>query len=217
MRTFLQRRIKSRTPVKIYSPGELVARSQASKSGWAELYYGNVESLIRLISANSVIECGVALGGHANDLLTNLSTISYTGVDPYQHGYDNSDSFVSEVEASLGMTGQIAMDSLFEAVRDSLELFGDRAHLVRQDSIKYSQSLENGTVDLVFLDDNHTHEYVSNELASWWPKVRSGGILCGDDYWMPSVKSAVESFAASNGLPLRFIAKNQYNTYFFQK
>jgi hypothetical protein len=82
----------------------------------------------------------VALGGHAKDLLTNLPSISYTGVDPYQNGFDKSDSFVSEVEASQGMAGQIATDSLFEAVRDSLELFGDRAHLVRQDSIGFAHS-----------------------------------------------------------------------------
>lgn len=217
MRNFIERRTKSPKPVEICSPEELVAKSYASRSGWAEFYYGNVESLGRLISANSVIECGVALGSHAHDLLTNLPSISYIGVDSYQHGYDNSDPFVSEVEASLGMTGQIAMDSLFEAVRDSLELFGNRARLVRQDSIEFAHSVDDRTIDLVFLDDNHTYEYVSDELVNWWPKVRSGGVLCGDDYWMPSVKSAVDSFASSNDLPLRFIAKNQYLTYFFQK
>ncbi len=37
--------------------------------------------------------------------------------------------------------------------------------------------------------------------------MRSSGILCGDDYWMPSVKSAVDGFADNNELPLRFFRR----------
>jgi cephalosporin hydroxylase len=38
-----------------------------------------------------------------------------------------------------------------------------------------------GTVDLVFLDADHTYEGVKADLAAWFPKVKSGGILAGHD------------------------------------
>lgn len=199
------------------SATELVFSSQNSKAGWADLYYGNVETLIRLISAVDVVECGVAYGGHASDLLRNLSQINYTGIDPYLYGYDENDPFSSAVENFLGMHGQAALDSLYVAVDESLSIFKNRAQLIREDSVGFAERQKNVSFDLVFLDDNHQFDYVSKELECWWPLIRQGGILCGDDYWMSGVKKAVDAFASSHELPLRFISKNEYKTFFFLK
>lgn len=212
------RRSRHAQSKKIYTPHELATYGQTTTLGWSELYYGNVESLIRLIQATTIVECGVAYGGHAMNLLNSCADIEYTGVDSYQHGYDNSDAFVSAVEEYLGMQGQHALDALYLAVVDRIEEFhGGRARLVREDSIFYANQVAHQSIDLVFLDDNHTFEYVSKELDAWWPTVRQGGILCGDDYWMPSVKLAVDNFAQAHDLSLRFLSKNEYKTYFFHK
>jgi hypothetical protein len=53
------------------------------------------------------------------------------------------------------------------------------------------------SVDLVFIDAEHTYESVRDDLQAWWPKVRSGGLLAGHDYGWPGVARAVEEFFGS--------------------
>jgi hypothetical protein len=64
-------------------------------------------------------------------------------------------------------------------------------------------------MDFVYLDANHRYDAVREDLHAWWPKVRKGGMLAGDDYglideqWVDfghgrcrfGVKRAVDEFA----------------------
>jgi len=65
--------------------------------------------------------------------------------------------------------------------------------------------------DLVFLDGSHGNPEVHEDIVRWGPRVRQGGILCGDDYWegnettpstWPDIVSEVKAFAASVGKPV---------------
>ena len=46
-------------------------------------------------------------------------------------------------------------------------------------------------VALVFIDAEHTHREVSDNVAAFLPLVPSGGVLCGDDAHHEPVRSAV--------------------------
>jgi hypothetical protein len=199
------------------SVGELIERASNLDSGWGSLYYGNVSMLALLIKAPTITEVGVAYSGHAHHILQANPGIKYIGVDTYEFGYDPNDAFCSDVERYLGLKGQSALDQLFQGVSLSLEKYQGRARIVRMDSITFANSLENDSQSLVFLDNNHTQKYVSQELNSWWPKVKRMGVLCGDDYWMADVSKAVDEFVEANNLQLYFIAKNDYKTWFIRK
>lgn len=55
--------------------------------------------------------------------------------------------------------------------------------------------------DLVYLDASHDYEDCSRDLENYWPLVREGGILFGDDYiFWPGVTQAVDQFVARHGL-----------------
>ncbi len=57
--------------------------------------------------------------------------------------------------------------------------------------------------DLVYIDANHDYEWVQLDLSCWYRKVKSGGILCGDDFDpYPGVKQAVTEFANEEKLKL---------------
>jgi hypothetical protein len=48
----------------------------------------------------------------------------------------------------------------------------------------------------VFIDGDHREESAFQDIKTWWPKIRKGGMLAGHDYdqhW-PSVVSAVNKF-----------------------
>ena len=55
-----------------------------------------------------------------------------------------------------------------------------------------SQIIANRVIDLVYLDTKTNYESVKEDIISWWPKIKFGGILCGSSYNVISVKKAVD-------------------------
>jgi len=51
------------------------------------------------------------------------------------------------------------------------------------------------SIDFLYLDTSHD-ESTLTELRLWWPKVKSGGRMCGDDLWAENVLKAMYSFWA---------------------
>ena len=64
--------------------------------------------------------------------------------------------------------------------------------------------------DLVFVDASHEFDDVLVDLASWYPRLRPGGVLCGDDWtWGETrpVARAVETFARDHDLEVQVQGK----------
>ena len=57
-----------------------------------------------------------------------------------------------------------------------------RWHPIRLPSVKASRCFEDGELDFVFIDGEHSYEAAKADIEAWWPKVRSGGLLMGHDY-----------------------------------
>jgi predicted O-methyltransferase YrrM len=56
--------------------------------------------------------------------------------------------------------------------------------------------------DVIYLDAGHDYEHVMSDLKAWWPVLRPGGLMFGDDYhvmWHGVVR-AVHAFAEAHGL-----------------
>lgn len=79
--------------------------------------------------------------------------------------------------------------------------------------------------DLIYIDADHTYEGVKQDLISYWPKVKDGGIIFGDDYtlraenaresdgYRPEVYRAVDEFVAEKGLNLTVLENNFWLIY----
>jgi hypothetical protein len=48
-------------------------------------------------------------------------------------------------------------------------------------SLEAARLFPDASLDLVFIDGNHGHGHVKQDILAWLPKVRPGGILCGHD------------------------------------
>ncbi|KKN76439.1 hypothetical protein LCGC14_0369480 [marine sediment metagenome] len=70
--------------------------------------------------------------------------------------------------------------AIFKANIFSLGL-RDIVHPVVMDSQAASKLFEDGVMDLIFLDADHRYDYVKEDIMSWLPKLKEGGILCGHD------------------------------------
>jgi predicted O-methyltransferase YrrM len=77
------------------------------------------------------------------------------------------------------------------------------ATLLRMKSARAAREVADGSLDFVYIDGNHAQEYVWLDLNAWEPKVRSGGIVAGHDFYEfngAGVIEAVVDFTKTNGI-----------------
>jgi len=62
--------------------------------------------------------------------------------------------------------------------------------------------------DMIYIDGSHDYHDCATDLRDYWPLLRDGGILFGDDYavW-PGVTRAVDEFVDRNGLARRAVRR----------
>jgi hypothetical protein len=96
-------------------------------------------------------------------------------------------------------------DSVYRDAMDRLSVHGGKHGHLRMTSKEAFQYIP-PFVDFVWIDGNHTYEFVKDDCERYWPLIKDGGILCGHDYCnaLPTceVKRAVDEFADTLGLPL---------------
>lgn len=77
-------------------------------------------------------------------------------------------------------------------------------YLLRAQSVKAAAAMDEGRLDGVMIDGNHSREAVAADIGAWRSKVRPGGFLAGHDYEdrFPGVRQAVDE-AFPDGVELR--------------
>lgn len=183
-------------------------RNYRKKCFWPNLY-GTVPYLAKLNNAKTIVEVGVAYGYHAEFILDNLPTIQYFGVDPYEGNYDPQDPFSSDVKKILpDLTDQQSFERLFLAVNYKLHQINENAKLLRMSSVDASSQFVDGSVDLIYIDGDHTYDGVINDLNAWWRKINpEHGIICGDDLNWAGVKDACDDFFGEKKLKYQTMHK----------
>ena len=61
-------------------------------------------------------------------------------------------------------------------------------------SVEASKLYEDGSLDFIFIDGAHDYKSVKEDVEHWFPKLKIGGYISGDDYAWPSVSSAVDEY-----------------------
>lgn len=57
-----------------------------------------------------------------------------------------------------------------------------RVTKMKMTSAEASEQIEDASLDLVFIDADHSYEAVKRDIELWLPKVKPGGILAGHDF-----------------------------------
>lgn len=78
----------------------------------------------------------------------------------------------------------------FKATCD--KYFPSRVQIMRMDTKEAHKLVEDGSLDFVFIDADHTYEGCAADIANWTPKVRQGGLIAGHDINWPGVLKAVK-------------------------
>lgn len=82
----------------------------------------------------------------------------------------------------------------------------DRVEFVQGYSDECAKRFDDESLDLIFIDADHSEGWVLRDLAAWVPKVKPGGVLAGHDYdspRYPGVKRAVDAFFERHPTPVQ--------------
>lgn len=147
------------------------------------------------------VECGVAEGYNSADLLSN-------GIEKL---------YMCDVWATIpGQKGDGGFDQEwhdmnYQKAIERVKKFGSKAIILKGYSEAMSLRVADNHLGLVYIDSDHSYEGVMLDIAVWWPKLVSGGLMAFHDHEMTQygVKHAVQEFARSNKLPINLIPEDK--------
>lgn len=166
-----------------------------------------------------MVEVGVYVAHMAEELLSRRFDLIWHGVDNYLPREEQPQAYIdtNDVHARLDLAHQHQLRD--DALR-RLRPFPDRAELHIVSSVDAAAAWPPESVDLVFIDADHSREGCAADIDAWWPIVRPGGWLGGHDYkhsdarFRFGVNLAVDAFAQAIGRPVELDADN---TWFIRK
>lgn len=151
-------------------------------------FYGDIAQRLAALNRKlDIVEVGSWRGASALHLVEEL----------LRHGAD----FKLTIHDTNALPAIRAIEQAFPIMAD------DRLFWMNGSSWRTADEHEAGSLDFCFLDGDHHFDGVCKDLFAFWPKVRTGGILAGHDYWggrnHPGVNDAVEGWARGKGLQLQ--------------
>lgn len=155
-----------------------------------------LENLVKTHGFTSLAEIGVFKGQTAAHLLKTCPSLHWIGVDHWTPG-DPAFDIPEERKKQPGDNGyrSYARHDL-AAYRRSVEAlamrYAGRATIIPLPSIEAAKQVEDGSLDAVFIDGDHTLAGVELDIQAWTPKVRPGGFVCGHDWNAPSVAGVID-------------------------
>lgn len=146
-----------------------------------------------LIVPKKCIEIGVRNAYTAILLLKSFPNLEYYGIDPFQHFPDSEYDFINSTNDD-----QKEQDKIYQIALEKITAY-EYGHLIRKKSVDAVHDIPD-TVDIVYIDGNHSYKNVKEDIELYFPKVRKGGLLIGDDYQKsyPGVIRAVNETFGDN-------------------
>jgi predicted O-methyltransferase YrrM len=121
-------------------------------------------------------------------------TVKFYAVDTWE-GSDEHKDHIEE----LSLQGK----TLFDDFKNNIQLceVSDYVIPLRLKSIEAAKQFEDNSLDFVHIDASHDYESVLEDIIAWYPKVKQGGIISGDDYvpcWDGVIQAVNKYFQGKN-------------------
>ena len=173
-----------------------------TKKNKNEKFWGNSEVLDVLFELNKPlkwVEIGVWRGDTAHYILNNLNIEKMYLIDPYgviPVEYSSLDE--KQLNNHFGDQPHIDGDKKFAYNR--IKDFESKCVWLNDYSENVHTQIPNNSIDVVYIDGNHSYKSVLLDLTLYNPKLKIGGIIICDDYIEEGVKKAVIKYTKDNGI-----------------
>ena len=125
-------------------------------------------------------EIGVNKGYNATYICNIIQPKLLYLIDPWNNFFDSA-------------SGEIIGEAQYIMTKELLQPFSC-CKIIRDTSFNVAKTIDNESLDFVYIDADHTYNAVLVDMAQWYPKIKKGGILSGHDFTTTSVGEAVKLF-----------------------
>jgi hypothetical protein len=165
--------------------------------------------LYKLLPKDAVAaELGTAEGFNASDMCKWDSLKTLYVVDAWK---------TLPVKGDGGYNQEWHDKNYFDAMA-RLKPFEKKVTILRGLTYQMAASVDDGELDLLYIDADHSYRGVLLDLNAWYAKVKSGGIVAGHDYLNLDygVNAAVYDFCRNIGIiPITIPEKNKEDAGFY--
>ena len=152
------------------------------------------------------VEIGVAEGHFSEVLCRSIPDLELLSIDPWEKYSDNPRAHsVDHQEFSYNETARRLTPY-------------PKAKMIKAMSMDAVRDVPNDSLDFCYLDGHHGFDYVMEDLIEWGKRVRSGGIIAGDDYYhfeWAGVVDAVQAYTKHHKISPRFLIQAPRSVDFF--
>ena len=122
--------------------------------------------------------CGKSIAHFAVECVNRENNVKIYGVDTWTGmAYDERES------QNLNNYIRDLPDGLYNHFLDNIKSLPEGVITpIQKLSYEAAEDFEDESVNIIFLDADHTYEGVLKDLQAWYPKLKKGGIFSGHDY-----------------------------------
>ena len=165
------------------------------------------EPFMKKYDCNYVCEVGVQIGENFIDFIQHNPKLAVA-----------VDSWINDGTISRNDGGytQEELETQYQAFRERVK-DKDFVKICREYSFDAAKKFEDNFFDLIYIDADHTFDACYKDIVDWYPKVKPGKFLTGDDYRVYKAKrtrvrfgviEAVNKFATENKLDIILLPKH---------
>lgn len=153
---------------------DLLSKEILSQKGHMYIRERFFGAMIDKMGLEKGVEVGVDIGEFSGKLLGGCSLKKLYGVDFWPDDFGSNyrpDFFIKEG----GTRYQQCQKNLEKFIQE------ERCELIKATSVEAAGKFENNSLDFVYIDGDHSMEFLF-DLYAWTPKIKLGGICGGHDF-----------------------------------
>lgn len=171
------------------------------------------KAFISAYQCKNVAEVGVWKGQFAKEILTDCEQVEiYYMIDPWRKLDDWNKPFNVDDRA---------FSDIYTEALERTDFARNRRVVLRDRTLRAAEQIPDDSLDLVYIDGDHTLRGITHDLEAMFGKVRDGGVIAGDDLTITPWHHAPEFepslvfpyvvyFAEAKGLPICALGANQF-------
>lgn len=106
------------------------------------------------------------------------------------------DHFKGSAEQIARKEPELVSDTLRQVFDKNLLPVAHQLTVYEEDSLTAAAKFADESLDFIMIDGAHDYDSVIADLDAWWPKLKQGGAMGGDDYRKEGVLRAVSEYFA---------------------
>lgn len=158
-------------------------------------------------------EVGLERGRNAAVMFENIPGLQLIGVDPYKQHPQASYVYHAEVRK----WDQNYLDKIKKQALERLQ--GKDFRLIQNFSENAADEVPDNSLDFVYIDADHSYDFIMLDVIKWGRKVKKGGILAGHDYYYDKntsgrrakVTQAINDYTRIHGINFFITGEDHYH------